>query len=195
MPLSWDPTNLIGHTAKHYLGEIAEGWRDLGGAPPAQWDAWRRGADEVQCRYAEHRDRCPADAACEPIHQEASGAYRALVDKDWAFAEARGLLVYYPESDGSQGLCGTGPGGVFVAAVQRTAGERVAKTGFRPIENPRTGPDAVLGAVRKMRAHASTRSGGWTLSDLVRLETHLLRRLPAGADTTQQLAGALRRNP
>lgn len=195
MPLTWDDRNLVRHTAKHYVGNPDEAWRDLGGAPVDVWDSWRARAASARCRYAEHPSGCPDAAACDPAHREAAPAYRALVDQDWAFAERHALVVYYRDAEGDPTVSGTGPRGVFVAVAERSSGERVAKTGFRCIEAPRGGPDPVLGAVRTLRAHASPGAGGRTAMELIQLETRLLRPLPAGKAPLDLLAHALRNAP
>lgn len=194
MPLTWDEGNLLTHTAKHYVGDREEGWRALGAVPPEAWDAWRGRAEAAGCRFDAHPERC-GDTACAGVHREAAVPYRLLVDRDWTFAESRSFLVYFRDERGAPCRCGTGPRGVFVVAAERANGERVAKTAFRPMENPRGGPDPVLGAVRKMRAHTSPGSGGQTLLDLVQLETRLLRPQPSGRGPYDQLAHALRNTP
>ena len=195
MPLTWDDRNLVAHTAKHYVGTPAEAWRELGGAPPERWDAWRARAEGARCRYDEHPDRCHAPAACDAAHREAAPAYRAVVDQDWSFAERHSLLVYHRDERGRPSACGTGPRGVFVVVAERPSGGRVAKTGFRPMGNPRGGPDPVLGAVRRMRAHASPASGGRSTLELLQLETRLLRPSPSGEAPLDILAHALRNAP
>ncbi len=195
MPLTWGEGNLLTHTAKHYVGSPEERWRELGAAPLEAWEDWRSRAEDAGCRFDEHPARCRQAAACEVPHREAAVPYRALVDQDWVFAELRPFFVYYRDEGGAPCRCGTGPRGIFIAVVERPTGERVAKTAFRPMAKPSGGPDPVLAAVRKMRAHASQGHGGQTVADLLQLETRLLRPRPSGSGPYDQLAHDLRKAP
>lgn len=193
MSLRWTPDNLLRHTAKHYLGTPEEGWRTLGLAPPEAWDTWRAEALAARCKLAKgHPEGCGEAGRCGAVHAEASAPYRSGADADWAFAESRDLIVRYRDESGQPGLCGTGPRGVFVVVVERGGGERVAKSAFRPMAEPRTGPDAVLGAVRRMRNHAKQGTGGRSVGELLDLETQLLRRCAAPGHRHAQLAAELR---
>ncbi len=190
MTLHWHAENLERHTAKHFLGNPGEDWRGLCPEPSA-WDAWRRRADAARCNYDEHPSACQSGEACRATQAEAAVSYRQLVDEDWSFAERWQLLVIWEENNG-QRACGTGPHGIFIPVIRHRTGVPTAKSGYRSQVRARVGPRAVLGAVRSLKAHASTAHGGRTVAELIQLETRLLLGRPGGDTPLDALAAALR---
>lgn len=187
MSLGWTPQNLLHHAAKHFLGSPAERWVELmSPEEQPQWVSWREVAESARCGFADHPERCQQEDVCGPIHRAASVPYRSLADADWDFAERRSFFVRFVEADGSAGLCGTGPRGIVVIAIQRPDGERVAKTAYRASERRPT-----RSAVQKMRALASLGSGAWSKVDLLDLETRLLGAPAAKSPAVERIAADL----
>lgn len=175
MPLEWHQSNLETHVAKHFIGDVSEGWRELlGPVTAAKWDVWRLEAGAGRCRLDEHPEKCRDVTACGPVHHAAGEPYEGLVAAEWAFVESRDFIVRYRDEKNTPCVCGAGPRGIFVAAVDEADGRRIAKTAFRPVQRSRSGHNVALGGVRKMKPHASLGAGGWSVNDLVRLETLLL---------------------
>lgn len=192
MTLTWSPTNLERHAAKHYLGNPGEDWRSLGLAPPGAWEAWRQQARDARCRLGEgHPEECPEPERCRVTQRAAAEPYRAGAAADWEFATANDFVVRFDDEQGEPAACGSGPRGVFVVAVERKT-SHAAKTAFRPMAEPRTGPDPVLGAVRRMRCVVRAGGKNWSAEELLQVETHLLLRRPGAEGRAAKLAAALR---